>query len=965
MPDISPILRRELRSPQADAALDDRREVLCIACAGSGKSQTLAYRVARLVASGVDPESIVVFTFTEKAAESIKNRTAQVLVTTGQSANLLGKMFIGTIHGFCQNVLGDADARYRQYDVLDGNRFKLFLISRYPRLAIGPLRRRNNDRYFDTLKSIQYAWNVLRDEGVTIEQVAQLDPELAESLSAIEQEMERDQFIDFASMIRLVVDKARNDARVIARLTRIRHLLVDEYQDVSGSQEDLIATIHRLGSSIFVVGDDDQSIYGWRGAIVQNILEFETRYPNAGRHTLDENFRSTRAIVETSDAFARAELGASRLDKAPRHVHDLLPRQVGVMFFDQRGQEADWVADRIHRLMGTTFAERDGTQRGLTPADFAILMRSTKTAEQSGVPRHVAFSEALATRGIKYTLSAGGNAFERPIPRGLRELFRSFENGNPTRAEAIELLRVHLIGSFPYANEARFLEVITRWGRDIHRPHDAVRVRLYPQKLLLDVLEALDLPAANLSAEDLRDIGLFSRILQDVEGVFLSVDSADRFRSIVRFMENVAEDGYDTSTDDVVAKPDAVTISTVHQVKGLEFPVVFVVDVVPGRFPGKRSSYDGWIPEELIGNSVGRGAYIGTSEAEARLFYTAMTRAERFLYVTGCESLPGGKRRNRQSVFAARLGHDELTRDSALEPEALTQSPPRARVDSSMLPTSYSDVKYYLRCPADYRFRKGYGFSPPVPELFGYGRVVHVAIEKLHEIYFGHAPTREEAAEIAAANFHLKHIAPSRDPDTRPGAYENAKSRAQEIAAEYVDSYANDFSHRRQVEVRFELTAQGCLITGAIDLLMRYSDHGQILEAQVIDFKTMEGGEDVLANRDLEWTEMALQVQLYAKAAREVLGEDAATGSIHLLKDNQRVEVPIDEHSVDNAIANVEWAVAGILANDFPMRPERRKCEECDFKQICARRPQDFRPDMVLPPSISTPAGQMAAQSLR
>ncbi|MFC5580965.1 ATP-dependent DNA helicase [Rhodanobacter terrae] len=958
-------MRRDLRPPQAEAALDDRREVLCIACAGSGKSQTLAYRAARLIAAGADPESIVVFTFTEKAAENIKNRTAQVLVATGQSENLLGKMFIGTIHGFCQNVLGDADARYRQYDVLDGNRFKLYLISRYPRLDIGPLRRRNKDRYFDTLKSVQIAWNILRDEGVSIGDVENTDPELAACLRAIETELEKDQFIDFSSMIRLVVDKAGNTPRVTDRLSRIRHLLVDEYQDVSGSQEELVAAIHRLGSSIFVVGDDDQSIYGWRGALVRNILEFERRYPDAGRHTLDENFRSTRAIVQASDGFARAELGATRLDKAPTHVHDLRPRQFGAFFFDQRDDEAEWVAERIQTLLGTTFVERDGTERGLTPADFAVLMRSTKTAEQSGLPRHVAFSSALAARGIKYTLSAGGNAFERPIPAGLRELFRLFENANPGRVEVQELLKTQLAASFPNAREDRLLEVMAKWGRDIHRPQDAVRVRLYPQQLLLDVLEALNLAETALSPDDMRDIGLFSRIMQDVESVFLSVDSTDRFRSIVRFLDNVAEDGYDTSTEDVVARPDAVTISTVHQVKGLEFPVVFVVDVVPGRFPGRRSGYDGWIPVELIQNSVASGAYTGTPEAEARLFYTAMTRAERYLYVSGCASLPGGKRKNKQSVFAARLDHEEMVKDVAVLPEALTRSPLRARVDDNLLPTSFSDVKYYLHCPADYRFRKGYGFSPPVPELFGYGRVVHVAIEKLHELYPERAPEPLRAAEVAAENFHLKHVAPSREPDVRPGAYENAKRRAQEIAAEYVENYGDDFSHRRRVEARFELTAQGCLITGAIDLLVRYSKSGEILETQVIDFKTMEGGQDALNNKDLEWTELALQVQLYAKAARDVLGENAATGSIHLLKDNRRVDIPIDGAAVANAISNVEWAVAGILADDFPMRPEKKKCEICDFKQVCARQRQDFRVGMMPPPMISTPAGDLPVAALR
>lgn len=620
MPTVAEILQADLRPPQAAAASDPSREVLCIACAGSGKSQTLAYRVARLVSEGVEPESIVVFTFTEKAAESIKNRTAQILVKTGQSANLVGKMFIGTIHGFCQSVLGEADARYRQYDVLDANRFMLYLISRYGTLDIQPLRARNDNKYFKTLKEVQHAWNILRDEQITVAEVSARDAQLGRCLALIEEALARDQFIDFSSMIRLVVDKAQEPGRIADRLGRISHLLVDEYQDVSGAQEQLIATIHRLGSSIFVVGDDDQSIYGWRGALVRNILEFEARYPDATRHTLEENFRSTRAIVDVANLFARSELGAERLHKEPRSVSDHQPRHLGCFHFETREDEAEWVAGRIEDLLGTKLEERDGTIRGLTPADFAILMRSTKTAEATGAPRHAAFSAALAARGIPFSLSAGGSAFERPIPKGLREVFRMFVEENPTRDVAQQVFRELLLPIFSQANEADFLRVIANWGRQIHRPHDAVRVRLYPQQLLLDVLESLQLARTPLATGEMRDLGLFSRVLQDVEGVFLSVDSAQRFNSIVRYMDNVAEGGYDTSTDDVFAKPDAVTISTVHQVKGLEFPAVFVVDVQPQRFPTNRSRYDGWIPEELVRASIARGAYAGTQEAEARLF---------------------------------------------------------------------------------------------------------------------------------------------------------------------------------------------------------------------------------------------------------------------------------------------------------------------------------------------------------
>ncbi len=481
MPDISHILTAALTAEQAAAALDPSREVLCVACAGSGKSQTLAYRIANLIASGVPPEQIVAITFTDKAADSIKRRVAKVLVQTGQSVNLIGKMFIGTIHSFCQNILGDADARFRQFDVLDSNKFMLFLMSRYPALGIHTLRARTGDGYFDTLRAVQSAWNVARDEGVPLSAIRARDSVLGSILEGVEAALNQDQFLDFSSMIRLVADGARHPGRILERLSAVRHLLVDEYQDVSGAQEELIQAIHRQGGTIFVVGDDDQSIYGFRGAHVSNILEFTTRYPTAGQHTLGINFRSTEAIVEASSEFVRQELGAQRLPKNPTSHRNPEPRHFGVHFFPVRAEEATWVADRIQSLLGTEYVERDGTSRGLTPADFAILMRSTKSQEGDGNPRHHAFSGELQSRNIPFTLAAGGSVFDRPQVAALREVFTLLATGNPDRTASLQLFSNSLATAFPRANQAAVLRVLSEWGRKIHAPSGTTRSRLFPQ----------------------------------------------------------------------------------------------------------------------------------------------------------------------------------------------------------------------------------------------------------------------------------------------------------------------------------------------------------------------------------------------------------------------------------------------------------------------------------------------------
>src|SRR5205085_943 len=152
--------------------------------------------------------------------------------------------------------------------------------------------------------------------------------------------------------------------------------------------------------------------------------------------------------------------------------------------------------------------------------------------------------------------------------------------------------------------------------------------RLYPQQLVHDLLNAFRLSESVIDSGALQDLGMFSRILQDVESVYMSIDSAGRFADVLNFLDNVAEKGYDTETGEVLRRPNTVFVSTVHKAKGLEFPVVFIVDVEAERFPKRRRKYEGWLPSAVISGALARGAYQSTAAEEARLFYTALTRAE-------------------------------------------------------------------------------------------------------------------------------------------------------------------------------------------------------------------------------------------------------------------------------------------------------------------------------------------------
>lgn len=970
MPNIDEVLERDLTSEQRAAVRDPAREILCLACAGSGKSRTLAYRIARIVAEGDDPRGIVAFTFTEKAAGSIKRWVAKALAAIGSPPTVLGAMYVGTIHSYCHHTLGEMDARYRQFDVLDDNRLRLYLMSRYRQLGLGELRRERGARYFDTISQVADAWKTVNNEMLRLRDVVTQDSCLETVLTRLSQRLERDQYVDFSLMIRRTVEALRRqDTGAETAVGQLRHLMVDEYQDVNPCQEALIQELHRRSSTLFVVGDDDQSIYAWRGADVTNILSFERRYSDCSPHTLPHNFRSTCAIVRAADDFVRDELGATRNAKNATAEDPEGPRDFRKLWFSTRAEEAEWVQRRIHNLLGKAYAGRDDERdtRGLTPGDFAILMRSTRTEERDGSARHAAFTSALEGVGIEYTLEAGGGVFEQPHVSALRAAFELLRDGSPTRQEVQALLHEVILPLFPRADLDALARVFAEWGRLVHAPIGGPRRRVYPQQLVYSLLSAFGLnqPDSGVDVDAMYNLGVFSRVVQDVETVYVSIDSVGRFREMLNFLNVVARHGYDVSTDDILAQPDAVAVSTVHKAKGLEFPVVFVVDVEANRFPGSRRAYRGWLPLEAMQSALDRGAYRGTREEEARLFYTAMTRAERFLYVTGSERLPGGRQQRRESPFSQRLDHPEISTDADTLPLGLARHMPIPRINEAIVPTSYSEIRYYLKCPWDYRLRKGFGFSPAITEMFGFGTTLHTAISKIHEAYPHDVPPVEEAQAVAREVFHLKHVPASDEPDERPGPYERARDRVSEIVRSYTQAYSDDFRRLRQVEVPFEIPVEKAVISGAIDLLLRMDDRDEIMDATVIEFKALEGGEEPEEADALHWTELALQVQLYAKAARELLGEDARTGAVHLLRDNQRIQVPVDGPALGAAVQNVEWAVSGILEADFPMRPSSEKCASCDFKQICPRLPQQFARQST-PPAIHIPgpAGAQLARAL-
>jgi DNA helicase-2/ATP-dependent DNA helicase PcrA len=810
-------------------------------------------------------------------------------------------------------------------------------------------------QYFQTIKAVADAWNQLNNEVLNIEDIILLDSTLGIVLENLRNLLVRDQFIDYSLMIRLVIEALEEDSTNTQNaIDHLRHIMVDEYQDTYPLQDHLFRLLHDRTNTLFVVGDDDQAIYGWNGADVSNIMDFPTRYTQCSHHELSTNFRSTNIIVNSSSQFISRQLGPQRMSKNPQSFpnNDSKPNQVGKFLFLTREDEANWVAERIEYLIGKSYEEKDGTIRGLTHGDFAILMKSTLSNEQNGNPRHLAFTNALRERGIEPFIESEGSIFNYPSVNLLGDTFELLRNNDLNREELQRFFNNRISPVFTNSSFTNISRVLSEWQRNIHEPG---RRKVKPQQLLHDLLEAFGFANATLGDMETHAIGQFSKIMNDVESVYFSIDTAYRFASILNFLNYLANpitsDDYEASASNLLQRPNAVFISTIHKAKGLEFPVVFVVDVQAGRFPGPNRGYRGWLPDSLLQNAIARGAYQNNREGEIRVFYTAITRAERYLYVTGCQRLPNGTRTNRESVFTQQLVQDEIVQDSNILPENLHELQEQPRIDENVMPTSFSDIRYYLTCPKNYQFRKIFGFNPIVPDLYGYGLTIHTSIGKLHQNFRDSSPTVDDAETITQDTFHLKHVPQRTNPDSQPGPYERALDKAIEITRNYVNNFNEDFVRERQVEQRFEIPANQTVISGSIDLLVKEDSHGNVIDVKVIDFKSINEPDE---EERLDWIDLSLQVQLYAKAANEVLGRNARTGAVHLLRDNQRVEIPITEEAINAAISNIEWAVTKIISEEFPMRPENSKCDQCDFRALCRKAPEQFNDD-ILPPPIHLP----------
>jgi DNA helicase-2/ATP-dependent DNA helicase PcrA len=892
-----------------------------IACAGSGKTEFVSERIAYMIYRKVaKPEQIVAFTFTDKAAEELKFRVrSKIKQLLGKQPDI-GDMYIGTIHAFAFKILQDFIPKYRAFDMLNEVSRLAFLSSIKNDINIdhltGSLLKRHNKPFgrnhqnwvFNSfIKDI----DLFREEG--LDETAVLCDSFKNAATIYLQKLEEKRFLDFSSILRIAVDTLENEPSVRKKLQdQYSFFTVDEYQDVNPIQEKLIQLISNK-KNVCVVGDDDQSIYQFRGADVQNIITFKKRYPKAAIHQLNINRRSSDAIVKTADELIKlnnpGRLKKSIADKGLKSESGDLYK----ILFHKQEEEIEWIVKKIQSLVGKEFLDGDAVRK-LKYSDFAFLFRSVRS--EAGP-----YIEALRAADIPVIYAGTGGLFDTPEVSSIIKIF-AFISECDKDVDYDDAFLKDINDNLPddFSITAKKLKA----GILSIQEATKSQKRLSLQGLYANVLSLLGISDVTFhETEDdvlLFNLGRLSLAISDYEGSreYLTFNSIKDF---IWFIRLHAENAYDSgNTDAMAGLIDAVQILTMHGTKGLGFPAVFM----PGHFRRNRDPEFGTTLLDI--SKFDSDRFLNYPKDERRIYYVGITRAKKFLFVTSAEYKMEGKRRASRSSFFKEIPDAHFITTEIPDPTKRKTCKVDGVSAEVRFPTSYSELAYYLSCGYDYKMRFIYGFNPELVPALGFGKQVHNVINLLHKEYedTGKIPGKARIAKVIQDHFYLRYASDA--------VTERLKVGAMKSLSKYVKMWEKDFSLSVKTERPFELEFENALIAGSIDMIKREDGNETVLE--VIDFKTGKPDNDLMHKYEL-------QVQLYTIAAQEALGINTQKALIHFIDTdkNERLAVQTAPAALETAKEELSFALQGITKATFKRDARQDKiCKSCDWCTFCPKR---------------------------
>jgi DNA helicase-2/ATP-dependent DNA helicase PcrA len=881
-----------------------------IACPGSGKTEVITRRIANLVNDGVEPGNTVAFTFTEKAAEEMKFRIRYHLQKLRPQNPEIGDMYVGTIHSFCYELLKQFKPKYRGYDVLDEHTRMLFLsnYANYHKVGLHRLDRRS----FRNIDKFCRSVDVVREEMIDPEQ---LPPDFKACHLSYLSLLDEQKFLDFSGMMFEVVELLKEDKDFLGKVReKYQYITVDEYQDVNPLQEKLIRLITGENGNLCVVGDDDQSIYQWRGTKVDNILTFSERYENVTPIDIVVNFRSSDAIISSAKKLIEKNPLSRRLVKGirPWEKREIKFEKgdIYAVFFEDLNEEIDWLIEKIQHLRGTKYVNNKGEEFSIDYRDMAIFFRSVRTSAEPLI-------KAFKKRGIDYIVKGGGKLFEQDEV-ALAMMCVAFLGD--FRYDGAEVTPQSLIdlycGCFQdWGNPERFVERLETLkgglGRDSH---------ISLQEVYQRILAYMGANEFEFKETQLYNLGMLSQSISNFETIYKRI-KVPQIKYFLGFIKGYGEWNYEEGGQEDPTKVNAVKIMTIHRVKGLQFPVVFLPNLVSGRFPSTAPSREWFVPTHLF--DINRYEGIGSQgiEDERRLFYVAITRSEKYLFLSGSADIPGLRMRKSPSAFFKEYPKDCSITTPIPDPTKRERLPLEKAERLKGFPTSYSDLRYYDRCPYDYKLRFIYGFNPQIVMALGYGRATHNLLNIIHTEYREKPPSSEVIHGLVEDNFFLRYA---------PADVRNVfKRSAERIVQNYVKKFSGDFSRILETEKPFEFAFGNGLISGSIDLIKKLDERGELEGIEIVDFKNKEDSEMA--------TDYKKQLKLYAIASLRSLGLNPKKAVVHHLDDGTQTPVDITKKELEKTEKEVKDAIDKIMNRRFPRKGDKKKCHRCDWKYICPK----------------------------
>ena len=603
-----------LNKEQQQAVQHTEGPLLILAGAGSGKTKVLTVRIAHLLAQGVNPYEILAITFTNKAAKEMKNRVEGLV---GDVAN---RIWLSTFHSFCAKFL-----RFELDNFLGYNsNFTIYDTSDSQAVIKAALKALNlDDKYYPVgamIAAISDAKNKLLFASDFRKQARDFyQQKVADVYEYYERELRKNNALDFDDLLLVAVKLLQSNEAVLDKYSkRFRYVMIDEYQDTNHAQYLLAKLLASHWKNIAVVGDADQSIYAWRGADIQNILDFEKDYPNCTSIKLEQNYRSTKIILDAANAVIENNEGRPK-----KNLWTDKTEGAKIQHFTAQSEHEEAA------FIGDTIAKKHDIH-GVPYGDMAILYR---TNAQSRV-----LEEALIKRALPYTMVGGTKFYDRKeikdVLAYLRVLYNPFDDlsllriinvpkrsiGATTVAKLQDYARANGTSLFMTLTQLHLVDTIKGKTKEKLEEFGILIFTLVAEmedKTVLDILESiLDRTGYLAQLEESTDPQDQARAENIGELLSVAKDFQDTnpTGTVEDFLEQVA---LVNDVDSFEQEESKVTLMTLHAAKGLEFPIVFLGGLEEGLFPHSRTLMN---PEEI--------------EEERRLAYVGITRAEKELYIS-------------------------------------------------------------------------------------------------------------------------------------------------------------------------------------------------------------------------------------------------------------------------------------------------------------------------------------------